>query len=558
MASSKARRPAPQSPARTSSAPSLCRETGTGSANSSSSSSRPASGPAFAYLLENVFDRHGPRRRGRLAPHASRGTVRATIADAKRLWKQSSTHEQASLFSQPSEKASNGEPRLDLSAITDEQFWQPAEQRIYDALEAYAEQAENGAEFKRRLFADDAAQGFAFIDLCAKRYDVAVMNPPFGDASLPSKSYIDDTYGDTKGDVYKAFVECFHHRLVPGGYIGIISSRTGFFLGQSEDWRTRVVLRLFRPIVLADLGSGVLDAMVEVAAYVLRNLSEEEARDLTLSLVPVLKRVERDRQDRFSLPRWQAARGGLKRHQAAAELEHLEAHGFIRRCQGRVVRYTPLWHAAREVNAPRGPTYPALVCVRALAEDDKGTVLGEAIRNSADRRKFVCDPSEFARLPGNTFSYWARPRLVDAFTRLPKLADAGFEAWVGLQTNQDFRWLRLWWEVNEAVSPAPDHQEERRCWLPFAKGGEFAPIYCDIHLVVLWGRDGRLIKTWKKEQLRQGFITENNSQCWNESRYRRPGLTWPRRTSGLSFRVMPVFLGRLYFWRQGPCRIFAA
>ena len=74
--------------------------------------------------------------------------------------------------------------RLDLSGITDEQFWERAEQRIYDALEAYAEQAENGGGFQRRLFADDAAQGFAFIDLCRKRYDVVVMNPPFGDASL--------------------------------------------------------------------------------------------------------------------------------------------------------------------------------------------------------------------------------------------------------------------------------------------------------------------------------------------------------------------------------------
>ena len=71
--------------------------------------------------------------------------------------------------------------RLDLSGITDEQFWERAEQRIYDALEAYAEQAENGGGFQRRLFADDAAQGFAFIDLCRKRYDVVVMNPPFGE-----------------------------------------------------------------------------------------------------------------------------------------------------------------------------------------------------------------------------------------------------------------------------------------------------------------------------------------------------------------------------------------
>ena len=45
--------------------------------------------------------------------------------------------------------------------------------------QAYAEQAENGGGYQRRLFADDAAQGFAFIDLCRKRYDVVVMNPPF-------------------------------------------------------------------------------------------------------------------------------------------------------------------------------------------------------------------------------------------------------------------------------------------------------------------------------------------------------------------------------------------
>jgi hypothetical protein len=441
-----------------------------------------------------------------------------------------------------------------LSGIPDAEFWEQAEGRIYEALRSFAERAESSSGFQRRLFAEDAARGFAFIDLCRQRYDVALMNPPFGDASIPSKPYIDDTYGDTRGDVYKAFVECFQTRLVPAGYLGIISSRTGFFLGQSEDWRTRVVLRLFRPIALADLGSGVLDAMVEVAAYVLRSLSASEARDLTLSIVPVLEQVARDKQDRFSLPKWQVARGGLKRHQAAAELEHLEAHGFVQRSLGDTVRYTPLWHAVKKITASQDAVFPPLVCIRALAEHDKGTVLSESINSSPDVRKFICDPGEFERLPGTTFSYWARPHLVDAFENLPKLADAGFEAWVGLQTNQDFRWLRLWWEVNEAVSPATDHQDEGRCWLPFAKGGEFAPIYSNIHLVVLWGRNGHLIKVWKKEQFRHGFITENNSQCWNESRYKRPGLTWPRRTNGLSFRVMPE---GCIFGDKGPA-VFSA
>jgi hypothetical protein len=51
---------------------------------------------------------------------------------------------------------------------------------IYVALRAYTEQAESG-DYQRRLFAEDAARGFAFIDLCRKRFDVVLMNPPFGE-----------------------------------------------------------------------------------------------------------------------------------------------------------------------------------------------------------------------------------------------------------------------------------------------------------------------------------------------------------------------------------------
>ena len=60
--------------------------------------------------------------------------IRTAIADAKQLWKQGPRHEQASLFAEPGDKAGQGEMRLDLSGITDEQFWERAEQRIYDAL----------------------------------------------------------------------------------------------------------------------------------------------------------------------------------------------------------------------------------------------------------------------------------------------------------------------------------------------------------------------------------------------------------------------------------------
>jgi hypothetical protein len=414
---------------------------------------------------------------------------------------------------------------VDFSGITDESFWERAEERIYSALRAYAEASEHSDGFQRRLFAEDAARGFAFIDLCRQRYDVALMNPPFGDASLPSKPYIEDTYGDTKGDVYKAFVECFHARLVPAGYLGIISSRTGFFLSGSEDWRTRVVLRLFRPIALADLGMGVLDAMVEVAAYVLRSLSAPEARDLTLSIVPVLEKVARDSQDRFSLPKWQAARGGLKRHQAVAELEHLAANGFIQRSPGDLIRYSPLWYSAKKVTAPPNPVYPPLVCVRALAEDNKGAALAETIGDADKQRMYVCSPSSFAAVPGSPFAYWASQNLLRLFGDLGRKED--YPTRNGLSTCDDFRFVRLFGEIES------DGIRSGR-WCPFAKGGAYSPFYADIPTLVTWGSKQPELEAF-------GAIKGNAARSKQSSEfYFRPGLTWPLRAKAFSPQAMPT------------------
>jgi hypothetical protein len=400
-----------------------------------------------------------------------------------------------------------------------EVFWDQAEELLLAALNDFSQQAENHGGYQRRLFAEDAARGFAFIDICKKLYDVVLMNPPFGDASLPSKAYIEDTYGDTKGDVYKAFVECFHARLVPAGYLGIISSRTGFFLGQSEDWRTRVVLRLFRPMVLADLGSGVLDAMVEVAAYVLRSLSAAESRDLTHSIVPVLAKVVRDSQDRFSLPKWQAARGGLKRHQAVAELEHLEAHGFVQRSSGDIVRYTPLWHLVKMVTDLSHTIYPPFACIRAINDVDKGATLAEAVRVMDRSRTTISNPAEFAEIPGSPFAYWVSPALRSLFKKFSPLQRGIVRLGKGPDTGDDFRFFRLWWE--------PDGSPKNRTqWVNHPKGGEFARYYSDPHLVIDWSSDGGIVGM--------------HGNLRNPYMLRRPGLTWSRRTtSDLSVRALP-------------------
>jgi hypothetical protein len=159
---------------------------------------------------------------------------------------------------------------LDLSGIDDDGFFHEAEERIVAALQSFAETTGNGVSVRRRLFAGDAAQGIALIDLLRGRFDVVLMNPPFGACCPAAKKQFEKSYPRTKNDLYAAFVERGIQLLHPHGLLGAITSRTGFFLSSFQKWREEVLLKEAPPVVFADLGIGVLDsAVVEVAAYCL-------------------------------------------------------------------------------------------------------------------------------------------------------------------------------------------------------------------------------------------------------------------------------------------------
>ena len=158
---------------------------------------------------------------------------------------------------------------FDFADMSDEDFLDQSEDAILAALKEYAERAENGHTIRRRLFADDAARGFSFIDLCRKHYDVVLMNPPFGGIVGTVSNYIASIYPATKNDIYAAFIERGLNLLFEHGMVGAITSRTGFFLSSLESFRS-LITRTSMLRCMADLGQGVLDsAMVKTASYVL-------------------------------------------------------------------------------------------------------------------------------------------------------------------------------------------------------------------------------------------------------------------------------------------------
>src|ERR1019366_6698517 len=195
--------------------------------------------------------------------------IASAVTEAKKLWLAGPKAEQGGLFADD-RRPEQEQLGLDLSGITDEAFWASAEERIYAALRAYAEGAENEHGYQRRLFAGDAARGFAFVHICREHYDAVLMNPPFGELAMASKAYVVSHYARTKNDIYAAFVERWLSKLASSGSLGAITSRLGFFNISFQKWREDILLGPGSSIpFLVDLGYGVLDsATVETAAYI--------------------------------------------------------------------------------------------------------------------------------------------------------------------------------------------------------------------------------------------------------------------------------------------------
>ncbi len=188
--------------------------------------------------------------------------IASAIQEAKKRWY---TPTQLSLLSDA--PVANIE---DDSSHTDTEFWGEAEKSVMKTLRDYAHSVMNGQSFARELFADDAVRGFAFIDICKKRYDVVLMNPPFGLGTNKLKEYISDEYTEGKSDLAAAMIERGVSILTDNGLLGALTTRNLILLPSFEKWRIRYMLSKGQLETIADLGYGVLDgAVVEAAAYVI-------------------------------------------------------------------------------------------------------------------------------------------------------------------------------------------------------------------------------------------------------------------------------------------------
>ncbi|MGD1097637.1 MAG: DNA methyltransferase, partial [Bryobacteraceae bacterium] len=204
--------------------------------------------------------------------------IRDAVSNAKAQWAREFSRAtdrkgQPLLFTEAEIDRIHGRPQqnslFDLSDITDGQFFERAESEVVTALRHYAEKAHNGQQLQRRLFTEDALRGFAFVDVCHKRFDVLLMNPPFGVASLDTKETLRKTYPSWNNNLLCCFIERAYELMLSTGLMGAIYDRSAWIKLTYEDFRRSVLLPLGYILTSADLGWEVLDASVEVTSSVM-------------------------------------------------------------------------------------------------------------------------------------------------------------------------------------------------------------------------------------------------------------------------------------------------
>lgn len=336
----------------------------------------------------------------------------------------------------------------------DTEQWSRAESRLRFGLAQFANAS--SASYQSHLFKQDALLGLRLIDLFREKFDVVVMNPPFGAPPEGQKNYIFEKYPDEKTEVAACFVSRGLELISQAGYLGAITNRTFVFSETFQRWRSKALGGIE---CCADLGFGVLDALVETSAYTASKNPDEEA--------------------------W----------------------------------FFPL-----------------------INSKNKNEDLRTAIKSAADHKlsqasRAIRSRSAMTDYGTEWFYYWLPEEVLTASPKFQSKR-TGMLAKPGLQTCDNFRFLRLYWEIdrNSLVQDA---------WPRLTKGGEYQPFWSDVRLVMNWRSNGAEMKA---------FI-ESSYQSWSKqipsvNLYTKPGLTYSERTtSSLSLRILPA---GCFFDKQGP------
>ena len=155
------------------------------------------------------------------------------------------------------------------------------------------------------------------------------------------------------------------------------------------------------------------------------------------------------------------------------------------------------------------------------------------------------DQASFLRIPGTPISYWASENLIEAFEKNQTIADYG-DSRSGLQTSDNNRFLRLWFEVAFSkiafnCNTRIEAESRKEKWYPITKGGAFRKWYGNLEYIVNWEKDGRELFEFAKTLYGSPTRIIKNTEYYFE-----PCITWSHTTSKNIFAARWISRGMLF------------
>lgn len=161
----------------------------------------------------------------------------------------------------------------------------------------------------------------------------------------------------------------------------------------------------------------------------------------------------------------------------------------------------------------------------------------EAIQNPACGWFYRADATTFHDIPGSPIAYWASEAAHEAFLLGKSLGSIGYPR-VGIQTGENAKFLRLWWEVPNTTSKydarnVTECQASHAKWFPYNKGGEYRKWYGNNDYVIDWANDGEAVIGDAVKDKRKVMNLPNEIKF-------KPSITWSKISSGsIAFRYKP-------------------
>lgn len=133
-------------------------------------------------------------------------------------------------------------------------------------------------------------------------------------------------------------------------------------------------------------------------------------------------------------------------------------------------------------------------------------------------------------IKSSPFIYWISDEFRNRFKN-QTIKDIG-SAKPGLQTGNNERFLRFWWELDkENISISIN---DKKKWISYAKGGNYNKWVGNLWLKVNWGNEGNELINFVDENGKQRSVLRNQKYYFKE------GITYSATGGKPSFRLLPV------------------